>query len=219
MKSKNIWAILAIFLLLVVLPTASYFFLRSGVEARDLRYVDPFAYQNEAGDTIRPEFTDQRGDTLRSPMLEGKLKLSSFLFYRCNRFTYCDSIPYFKQRIQHHFRDEPDLQLLTYTIDPAHDTTAILKTWANAWNADSDKWHFVRGRQAHTYQIILGEYFGEVKYADGDPTLMQPDRKVVLVGRDGMIKGYYKLENEDDLEQVITAIQELLDQQQQSGNS
>jgi protein SCO1/2 len=218
MKSKNIWGILAVILLLVVLPLISYYFLRSGVEARDMRYVDPFAYQNEQGDTINPIFTDQQGDTVTSDMMKGKLKLASFLFSRCTRFNYCDSIPYYMQQIQEHFKAEPWLQLLTYTIDPAHDTTTVLHDWANSWNADTNQWRFVRSGQQHVYQVILGEYFGKVKYADGNVKYMEPDAKVVIVDHEGLIKGYYELQNEKDYREVVSAIDKLLAELEQSSS-
>lgn len=207
MSKKRIGAILVIILLLVILPTLSYFFLRSGVEARDLRYVDPFAYQTEEGDTIRPVFTNQNGDTLTSQLTDGKLVLGSFLFYRCDNFIFCDSIPYYMEQIQSRFAGRDDIELLTYTINPSHDTTAILKKWADEWNADPDIWHFVRGKQPDVYQVILGEFFGEVKYANGIVRHMQPDRKVVLLDKQGLIKGYYQLESDEDLETVIAAIE------------
>lgn len=216
MKSKNISVIITIILLLVVLPTASYFFLRSGVKGRDQRYVQPFSYQNMEGDTIRPVFTDQLGDTLTNDLADGKVILSGFIYNRCYRFTFCDSIPFYFQKIQNHFSEEKDLELLTYSIDPENDTTEVLREWANKWNANPEKWHFVRADRYDLYQIVLGEYFGEIKYAEGNIKYMEPDHKVILIGKDGLIKGYYELYNEEDMNTIIESIEAELKDEEQS---
>ncbi len=206
MKTGNYRVVIAILLLLVILPVTSYFFLRSGVKARDLRSVRPFSYENTEGDTVYSLFTDQRGDTLQNEDFIGKIYVASFLFSQCDGFTYCDSIPYYFHILQDSFGNHPDFQLLTYTINPDVDSAPLLEEWAQQWNADPDVWHFVRGDRYATHQIILGEYFGKIKYAEGNQKYMQPDEKVVLVGPDGMIKGYYSLYNTHDLKKLTKGI-------------
>jgi len=210
MKSGNYRVVIAIILMLVLLPTASYFFLRSGVKARDFRYVKPFTYENKEGDTVHSVFVDQRGDSLRDENFKNQVILASFLYYSCDRFTYCDSIPFYFSRIQDSMKSVPGFQMLTYTIDPERDSQPVLKDWASKWNADPALWHFVRGDRYTTHQIILGEYFGKIKYAEGNPKYMKPDDKVVLVGRDGLVRGYYALYNEKDMQKLLKAIRKSL---------
>lgn len=210
MKSGNYRVVIAIILLIVLLPTASYFFLRSGVKARDFRRVEPFTYESKDGDTVHAVFTDQRGDSLRDEDFANQVILASFLYYHCDRFTYCDSIPFYFSRIQDSMKGAADFQMLTYTIDPDRDSLPILKDWANTWNANPDIWHFVRGDRYTTHQIILGEYFGKIKYAEGDLKYMKPDEKVVLIGRDGLVRGYYALYNEEDMTDLLKAIRQSL---------
>ncbi len=211
MKSGNYRVVIAIILLIVLLPITSYFFLRSGVKARDFRSVRPFTYESKSGDTVHAVFIDQRGDSLRDEDFENQVILASFLYYHCDRFTYCDSIPFYFRRIQDSMKGVQGFQMLTYSIDPDRDSLTILKDWAAAWNADPSVWHFVRGDRYTTHQIILGEYFGKIKYAEGNLKYMKPDEKVVLIGRDGLVRGYYALYNEEDMMDLLSAIREALD--------
>jgi protein SCO1/2 len=69
-------------------------------------------------------------------------------------------------RIYEIYENEPQVALLSHSIDPKHDTVELLRDFAKNLGIESSKWHLVTGDKDKIYEI------GEMSYmivANEDP--------------------------------------------------
>lgn len=50
-------------------------------------------------------------------------------------------------RIYEKFKENPELGILSHTIDPRHDSVSVLKSYKQDLGIDSNQWQFVTGEQ------------------------------------------------------------------------
>ncbi len=100
------------------------------------------------GDPV-PSFTltDQAGRVVRLADLRGKAVLMTFIYTRCPVPTFCPrmsaNFKALQTRLVPVFGDR--VQLLSITIDPAHDTPEVFRAYAIRQGADPDRWRFLTG--------------------------------------------------------------------------
>src|SRR5690348_6284344 len=80
--------------------------------------------------------TERGGRTVTNADLAGKVWVASFVFTRCT--GPCPQVTATVARAQAALRDEPDVRLVTFTVDPQHDTADELKEYANHFGADPE---------------------------------------------------------------------------------
>jgi len=56
-------------------------------------------------------------------------------------------------RLQHDFSAERDVRLVSISVDPAHDTPAVLRDYAQRFGADAERWLFLTGDRATIYRL------------------------------------------------------------------
>ena len=49
--------------------------------------------------------------------------------------------------------DEPELRMVSFTIDPARDTPEALATYGRSFGANPDKWYFLTGAQKDLHHL------------------------------------------------------------------
>jgi protein SCO1/2 len=100
--------------------------------------------------------------------------------------------------------DLPDVRLVSFTVDPEHDTPVVLAGYAKRFSADPGQWYFLTGPLA-TLNEIDREGF---KLGGMDGSLAHSTR-FVLVDPRGRIRGYYHTDEDDGLKQLISDIRRL----------
>lgn len=92
------------------------------------------------------ELLDQDGRKLRlySDLLQGKVVIINSFFATCE--AVCPVISAKMAQIQAHLgaRLGKEVVMLSFTVDPAHDTPTVLKAYAARWNAKPG-WYFLTG--------------------------------------------------------------------------
>jgi len=96
---------------------------------------------------------DQSGKAFQFNPATGKLLLVTFVYTACP-----DVCPLFTAKlasIQRTLEEEKrdDYLLLTITTDPARDTPAKMKAYAQAFHADFQRWHFLSGNREALAQV------------------------------------------------------------------
>jgi protein SCO1 len=96
---------------------------------------------------------DQSGKAFHFNPATGKLLLVTFVYTTCP-----DVCPLFTAKlasIQRTLEEEKrdDYLLLTITTDPARDTPAKMKAYAQAFHADFQRWHFLSGNREALAQV------------------------------------------------------------------
>jgi len=147
--------------------------------------------------------TAESGQPLRLDDLRGQVFAASFIFTRCT--TICPVITGKLQRIQDATRDlGPAFRLVSFSVDPEHDTPAVLARYAAEHHADPRRWTFVTGDYAALQRTVV-EGFKEVmeRGPDKSPESILHGSHVVLVDGAGRIRGYYDANDADCVERVV----------------
>jgi protein SCO1/2 len=140
---------------------------------------------------VVPAFTltERSGSPIGTAQLTGHVWVADFVFTRCPDF--CPALTARMAGLQKAIPPATDpVQLVSFTVDPAHDTPDVLRTYASHAGA-AEGWVFVTGPR-EVLSALLRDGF-KVAYADdGPPTapITHSDR-FVLVDRQLRIRGYY----------------------------
>ena len=159
------------------------------------------------------QLIDQNGKTVDQSVVKNKIYVADFFFTRC--ITICPKIASQLTRVQDIFRNSPDLKFLSYTVDPEHDRPAQLRTYAQKYEAIPGKWYFLTGSKDAIYELAMHGYYlptvdAGVKEGKPDETFIHSE-KLVLVDKDGIVRGFYDGTDKEDVDRLILEIRVLLD--------
>jgi protein SCO1/2 len=100
--------------------------------------------------------------------------------------------------------ETPDVKLVSFTVDPAHDTPPVLTEYAKHFKPDFDRWYFLTGEQARLNDVALNGF--KLNGVDGS---MTHSTRFVLVDRNRRIRGYYISSEDAFMPQLIHDIRQL----------
>ncbi len=174
---RSIWRVQRITILIAVLTTAR------------LTVVDA------AGETLprigpAPEFTltNQDGQRASLSALRGKVVAITFIYTTC-----VDTCPLLtakmaslQSRLGGNFG--PRVQFLSITVDPARDTPAVLKRYAEGHGAQGAGWAFLTGTPSEIQVVAkhYGVYYRKTSRGDVDHTFLTS-----LVDQEGILRVQY----------------------------
>jgi protein SCO1/2 len=127
------------------------------------------------------ELTDQRGRSVRTADLHGKVVAIDFIYTRCPLPDVCPRLSANFAMLQRQFRSRAgeDIALLSVTVDPDFDTPAVLAGYARRWGAGPG-WLFLTGDVAP-----LASALGEIYWADEGS--IGHNSTTAIFGRDGRL--------------------------------
>jgi protein SCO1/2 len=158
--------------------------------------------------------TNETGKTFDSKSLKGKIFVASFFFTRCT--TICPKITSQVSRVQDTFLDDPEVQLLSISVDPKFDQPEQLALYAKRFDANKDQWHFLTGEKKIIYPLVLKGF--HVPLADAseyDAAIKNPDEtfihseRLVLVDKEGIIRGFYDGTDKKEVDRLLVEIKVL----------
>jgi cytochrome oxidase Cu insertion factor (SCO1/SenC/PrrC family) len=143
-----------------------------------------------------PEFTltERSGRTVRKADLLGKVWIASFVFTRCT--GPCPQVSATMAQLQKELAGQPDVVLVTFTVDPERDTPKELTEYAAHFGADPERWLFLTGKADEIYHLVNKGFLLAAQPNQG--TARQPGAEVehstrlVVVDRHGFIRGYFQ---------------------------
>src|SRR5579885_2891328 len=136
--------------------------------------------------------TERSGRTVTNADLAGKVWVASFVFTRCT--GPCPQVTGTVARAQDALRGEPDVRLVTFTVDPEHDNPDELKNYADHFGADPERWLFLTGSEEKLYALIRTRFHLGVEHNKGNDVepgqAVTHSTRLILVDRRGHIRGY-----------------------------
>ncbi|UTA67581.1 SCO family protein [Emticicia sp. 21SJ11W-3] len=160
------------------------------------------------------ELTDQNGQKFSSEQTKGKIYVADFFFTRCG--TICPKLSSAMLRVQDVFMDNPDVMLISHSVDPNHDTPQVLKEYAKKFDAKNGKWFFLTGEKKAIYDLAIkgyklpvadaSEYDKNIKNVD---EMFIHSEKIMLIDKDGYIRGIYDGTFNADIERLQAEIKVL----------
>jgi protein SCO1/2 len=128
--------------------------------------------------------TSQDGHEFNSRTLAGKVWVADFFFTSC--MGPCPRMGSQMRKIELATKRYPNVRLVSFTVDPAHDTPTILAAYSKHFQAEPERWLFLTGA-AQTLNRLCRQDF---KLGNVDGSLMHSTR-FVLVDSQTRIRGYY----------------------------
>lgn len=157
---------------------------------------------------------NEKGQSFSSSSLKGKIYVASFFFTRCG--TICPKITGQLSRVQDTFNQDPDVKLISISVDPAYDHPEKLQVYSKRFDANEGQWTFLTGEKKVIYPLILKGF--HVPLADAseyDAAIKNPDEtfihseRLVLVDKEGVIRGFYVGTDKKEVDRLLVEIKVL----------
>jgi cytochrome oxidase Cu insertion factor (SCO1/SenC/PrrC family) len=158
-----------------------------------------------------PDFslTERSGQTVTLASLTGKVWVADFIFTTCP--GPCPIMTSKMAQLHNDFADT-DIQFVTITVDPVHDTPAKLKEYAGQYQADPRRWWFLTGKVDQIYDLSVKGFrlAAQTQTVPSDDHPILHSTRFVLVDRQGRIRGYYEGTDTAALQKLRKQAQQLL---------
>lgn len=141
--------------------------------------------------------TDQNNQIVTDASLRGKVWVAAFVFTRCA--GPCPMMGAKMAQLQDAVTD-PDVKLVSFTVDPEHDKPEVLKEYGKTLGADDARWFFLTGKQAEIYDVANGMLLTAIP-ADAQNPIIHSS-KFLLVDKQGQVRGVYDSTEPEDLTQL-----------------
>lgn len=146
------------------------------------------------------EFTERSGQKFQLQQLAGRVWAGSFFFSSCP-YT-CRQLNLAVAGLHKELADK-DVTFVSFTVDPDNDTPAVLKAYADGFEADPQRWLFLTGQFRDT-QRICNELF-QLPLSGKQHT-----ERIALMDREGKLRGTFNALDENTLKQFKKKLAEVL---------
>ena len=109
---------------------------------------------------------------------------------------------------------DPNVQLVSFTVDPQTDTPPVLSAYADKFNADPSRWWFLTGPEKPLDDLIENGFLQVVQDNRGLPPqegqfTVTHSTKLALVDADGNVRGFFDGVGTDGRADLLKAIKTL----------
>jgi protein SCO1/2 len=108
------------------------------------------------------------------------------------------------------YKNVSDFKIISHTIDPRHDSVAVLKKYADKLGISGNSWWLLQGKKEETYQLGEKSYLVAVKEDSGTPGGYVHQGWFVLIDKQKRIRGYYDGTDEKQVDKLRADIKTLL---------
>lgn len=153
-----------------------------------------------------PDFTltDQNGAKFASAaQLKGSVWIADFIYTTCP--GPCPRMSSQMHQVQTALAGLDGFRLVSFTVDPEHDSPAVLQDYSKLFHAQPGVWFFLTGPQPALQHLsrdvfMLGDVNGSLQHST----------RFVLMDRNSKVRGFYLLEEPDALTRLIADAKGLL---------
>jgi protein SCO1/2 len=153
------------------------------------------------------KFIDQDSAVVTNATFDGKIYIADFFFTSCR--TICPIMKTQMLRVYDSLKNDPDVLILSHTIDPEYDTVGLLHDFAERLGVKSAKWRFVTGNKDDIYKIAQTSYFATAMEDKSEPDGFIHSGAFLLIDKDRRIRGKYDGTKEEDVNRLIAEIAKL----------
>ncbi len=145
-------------------------------------------------------FIDQYGDSVNNKTLDGNIYVADFFFTTCPSICpvmHRNMLPVYKE-----FKNVGDFKIISHTIDPKHDSVAVLKKYADNLGVTGKNWLFLQGQKEETYKLAKS-YMVEAREGNVH------DGYFILIDKQKRIRGSYLGTDPKEVTRMIADIKTL----------
>lgn len=150
-------------------------------------------------------FVNQDSNVVTNETVRNKIYVADFFFTSCR--TICPVMKTQMMRVYEVVEDDPEVLLLSHTIDPEYDTVGLLHDYAERLGVRSDKWHFLTGQKDSIYYLAQTSYFATAMEAESEPDGFIHSGAFLLIDKEGRIRGKYDGTKEEEVNKLIKDIE------------
>lgn len=155
--------------------------------------------------TVPPfSFINQEGDTVTQALVQHKIYVADFFFVSCP--TICPIMKREMLRVYQAYKGDTALYLLSHTIDPQHDTIALLKQFATDLGVEGKQWQFLTGQREKIYEMAEKGYYATALPDSTEPGGFVHSGGFILVDRQGRVRGIYDGIDAQKVDELIADI-------------
>lgn len=135
--------------------------------------------------------TDRTGRTVTRGDLSNQFLVVNFVFTSCS--VSCLQVSRHMAAIQKLVADQPDVRLVSLTVDPRTDTPPVLARFADRFGADTNRWLFLTGAKQTLHPLIETSFLDRGREDDWNPMpggFLDADR-LVVVDPSGRVRAYF----------------------------
>lgn len=153
--------------------------------------------------------TDRTGRIVARSDLNGKFLVVNFVFTGCS--VTCLDVNRRMAEIQNLTATQPDVKLVSLTVDPRTDTPAVLADFGNRFGADTNRWLLLTGDKAMIYALIEKSFLPR---DPNDPYNFMPGgfthtERIAVVDPHGHVRAFFDGLKPETSQAVAEAIRRL----------
>lgn len=143
--------------------------------------------------------TNQLGKVVQlNKDLKNKVLVIQFLFTNCS--SVCPAITKNMGVLQKAFKKNDTLvQLISITVDPARDSVAAMRAYAERFHVNHDRWWMLTGEKQAIYNYAKDALQMQIGNGDGGVEDLVHSDKLVVLDEQRVIRGYYNANDPFDL--------------------
>ncbi len=158
------------------------------------------------GDTIYHQIasfnlTNQIGQVVNQNTTKNKIYIANFFFATCQ--SICPMMSNQLQEVQKAFLADDSVLILSHSVNPLHDTVAVLNNYADTYGAKTNKWHLLTGNKKQIYDLAKTSYLVNAFEDDGSPEGFLHSELFLLIDEKSRIRGMYDGTNTAEVKKLI----------------
>lgn len=154
------------------------------------------------------KFVNQDSAEVTLKSFDGKIYVADFFFTSCP--TICPKMKTQMVRLYQKFKGNPQVALLSHTIDPRHDSVHVLKVFAKNLGVTGTQWQFVWGDKDKIYEIGQKSYMVTATNDPSAPGGIVHSGAFILVDKHKRIRGLYDGTEPEQVDKLMKDIEILL---------
>ena len=151
-----------------------------------------------------PQFdlVSSTGQPFDSHILDRHIWVANFIYTTCD--GPCPMMSHQMRGIQNSTALTPDVKLVSFTVDPVHDTPDVLARYAQFFKADGTRWYFLTGEMSRLNDLGLKSF--KLNGVNGD---LSHSTRFILVDPHRQIRGFYISSDDDFPKRLLHDIRQL----------
>ena len=159
-----------------------------------------------AGDTIYHQIasfnlTNQIDQVVNQNTTKNKIYIANFFFASCQ--SICPMMSNQLQEVQKAFLADDSVLILSHSVNPLHDTVAVLSNYADTYGVKTNKWHLLTGNKKQIYDLAKTSYLVNAFEDDGSPEGFLHSELFLLIDKKARIRGMYDGTNTAEVKKLI----------------
>lgn len=152
-------------------------------------------------------FVAHTGDTITQANMDGKVSVVDFFFTSCP--TICPKMKSQMLRVYESYKDNPNVIILSHSIDPEYDTQEVLNDFAKRLEVTGNTWYFLTGEKDSIY-AMADKYMVMAEEDPSSPGGFAHSGAFILLDQERRMRGVYDGTREQSVDSLILDIKKLI---------